>query len=95
MSAESDLILTTLLDIKEAIGELKAQQLAANVVLQRHFDDDTSYQEKINAQLGKIETAQSTNAGKVAAYAKIATVAGAAAGIVAGALSNLIRWTHL
>jgi hypothetical protein len=81
---EGNLVLKTLMDIKEAIGELKAQQLAANVVLQRHFDDDTNYQQKINDQLEAIHKTQDQQKGAAKAYGAVATAAGVVAGIATG-----------
>jgi hypothetical protein len=88
MTAESDLVMRTLLDIREAIGELKAQQLAANVVLQRHFDDDTNYQQKINDQLETIHKTQDQQKGAAKAYGAVATAAGVIAGVVTGYVKN-------
>ena len=90
MTAESDLVMRTLLDIKESIGELKAQQLAANVVLQRHFDEDTAYQKQIDHQLEVIYKAQAVQKGVAKAYGAIATAAGVVAGVVAGVIKGHI-----
>jgi hypothetical protein len=84
VTAESDLVMRTLLDIKEAIGELKAQQLAANVVLQRHFDEDTAYQVLINKELETIGKVQAQQKGAARAYGAVAAAAGVVAGVVTG-----------
>jgi hypothetical protein len=90
VTAESDLVMRTLLDIREAIGELKAQQLAANVVLQRHFDDDTAYQHQIDTQLAEILKTQAQQKGAATAYGAVATAAGVVAGVVAGIVKGHI-----
>jgi hypothetical protein len=85
-----DMIMKVLLDIRQDIGELKAQQQSANLTLQRHFDDDKAYQLKIDQELEDIVKNQEQQKGAIKAYGAVA----AGAGVIAGAVTSLMR-THL
>jgi hypothetical protein len=81
--ASSDLVMTTLLNIRGDIGELKALQLGANVTLSDHTAADRASFAAIDARLNEIEKVELKRKVAIGIWGMIATFTAGAGGILA------------